>query len=296
MKYNKVEMMEKRIAQMFDLRIEEVERISMGFDGFEGYYFRGPKTAKTPIIISDLTDVILDLRDNILLGDAKNTLVIVITGIKEPFLKTCKYLKPKRSLKINSNGFVAERGSKIFEPGDCSITKIGKCLEDPVSIRGTIIGNFKKEFILIKSNSGLILVDQHAAHERVRLEMFMNQILTGTDLSERKIKLELDISTLVRIHVYSKDKETLILPTIMTELSEDDLVISLKEMANPLFSGQIGDILMDLLKMKACRGAIMFGDTLTQTEMEDLIDQLCKCKYPTICAHGRPSIKFLALD
>ncbi|KAF9448232.1 hypothetical protein P691DRAFT_775559 [Macrolepiota fuliginosa MF-IS2] len=48
--------------------------------------------------------------------------------------------------------------------------------------------------------------------------------------------------------------------------------------------------LLDLINSKACRGAIMFNDTLTVTQCEDLVQRLSKTAYPFQCAHGRPSL------
>lgn len=45
-----------------------------------------------------------------------------------------------------------------------------------------------------------------------------------------------------------------------------------------------------ILKSKACRGAIMFGDPLTEYECQEILDGLRTCNFPFQCAHGRPSI------
>ncbi|KAJ3574792.1 hypothetical protein NP233_g1526 [Leucocoprinus birnbaumii] len=48
--------------------------------------------------------------------------------------------------------------------------------------------------------------------------------------------------------------------------------------------------LLDLINSKACRGAIMFNDTLTLGECESLVQRLALTAYPFQCAHGRPSL------
>ncbi|CAL1700488.1 unnamed protein product [Somion occarium] len=48
--------------------------------------------------------------------------------------------------------------------------------------------------------------------------------------------------------------------------------------------------LLELVNSKACRGAIMFNDTLTIEQCEHLILQLSECALPFQCAHGRPSL------
>ncbi|KAJ6591749.1 hypothetical protein DFH09DRAFT_1025767 [Mycena vulgaris] len=48
--------------------------------------------------------------------------------------------------------------------------------------------------------------------------------------------------------------------------------------------------LLDLINSKACRGAIMFNDSLTHAQCEKLVDSLCQTAFPFQCAHGRPSL------
>jgi DNA mismatch repair protein MLH3 len=48
--------------------------------------------------------------------------------------------------------------------------------------------------------------------------------------------------------------------------------------------------LLDLVNSKACRGAIMFNDSLSETQCETLVKQLSKTVFPFQCAHGRPSL------
>ncbi|KAK9322081.1 hypothetical protein V1517DRAFT_353291 [Lipomyces orientalis] len=49
-------------------------------------------------------------------------------------------------------------------------------------------------------------------------------------------------------------------------------------------------VILELLISKACRGAIMFGDKLSEDRCRRLIYDLSKCRYPFQCAHGRPSM------
>lgn len=50
------------------------------------------------------------------------------------------------------------------------------------------------------------------------------------------------------------------------------------------------DTVTRVLNSKACRGAIMFGDELTQAQQTHLLSELCVCRFPFNCAHGRPSM------
>jgi DNA mismatch repair protein MLH3 len=53
---------------------------------------------------------------------------------------------------------------------------------------------------------------------------------------------------------------------------------------------QLPRAIIDIIKSKACRTSIRFGDTLLYTAMEEMVDNLCLCYLPFQCAHGRPSM------
>nr|DBA11302.1 TPA_inf: MLH3 [Pseudozyma tsukubaensis] len=55
-------------------------------------------------------------------------------------------------------------------------------------------------------------------------------------------------------------------------------------------SRSIPSSLMDLMKNKACRSAIMFNDPLTKEAAERVVRRLGGCKFPFMCAHGRPTL------
>jgi DNA mismatch repair protein MLH3 len=58
--------------------------------------------------------------------------------------------------------------------------------------------------------------------------------------------------------------------------------------------------ILDVLNLRACHGAIKFGDPLTREECVRLLEELSKCRAPFQCAHGRPTVipllKLNALD
>ncbi len=50
------------------------------------------------------------------------------------------------------------------------------------------------------------------------------------------------------------------------------------------------ELYKEILKSKACRSSIMFGDKLEQEKCKELVKKLGNCKDPFRCAHGRPSV------
>lgn len=70
-----------------------------------------------------------------------------------------------------------------------------------------------------------------------------------------------------------------------TEIQRDKAFFSYVNLPN---------IIIDLIKSRACRSAIMFGCTLSYNEIDMMVRNLFKCHFPFICAHGRPSVVPLA--
>lgn len=80
-------------------------------------------------------------------------------------------------------------------------------------------------------------------------------------------------------------------PTVLGELVlASNLLKHLREIQTAGSSGSIPSFIVSILKSKACRGAVMFGDALTLLTQEKLVEALSSCANPHACAHGRTSV------
>ncbi|CAB4054241.1 SH3 domain-binding protein 5 homolog,SH3 domain-binding protein 5-like,SH3 domain-binding protein 5 [Lepeophtheirus salmonis] len=113
-----------------------------------------------------------------------------------------------------------------------------------------------KVIVTLLNDEVVVLLDQHAVHERIRSNE--SKYNTNTPLKELIILLCNDIYQ----NILDLGTETKILPKTI----------------------------QDVLNSQACRGAIKFGDPLSLKECDDLIQDLQYCQTPFQCAHGRPSI------
>lgn len=197
---------------------------------------------------------------------------------------------PASAIKIPKN---LSNGRTALKPGERQIQSLSTAFVQEPSLdpQWVLIGNFNNEFIILNAGDSVILVDQHAAHERIRLEFFLLTMKS----SMVKCKLLLNCSQPEKfVEVgFSFDDKLLCknLPAIFEDCEESMLQAGINEMEDPEFHGEIGEILLDWIKMKACRGAIKFGDKISLEQMKDLIKDLSRCKFLGICAHGRPSIQ-----
>jgi DNA mismatch repair protein MLH3 len=164
----------------------------------------------------------------------------------------------------------------------------------------------------MKINNHLIIIDQHAADERVKLECYLQNFQLK---KEEAIQFQLSISIkhyeIWLLHSkkllksgfwFEKTEMKQITCSGTLTLSRDCIQITshlaidvfLKCLdwysQHPNSFPSIEPPILDYLKSKACRTAIMFGDTLSIEQCTNLIRDLNTTDLPFQCAHGRPSM------
>ena len=198
-------------------------------------------------------------------------------------------------------------------------TKFDKSVFDGIQV----IGQIDEKFIGCVSSEGmLILVDQHAAHERVRLECMLDTVHKNSKATKEvelkrlcnyiPIKIsKADGEFIIRIssklrHVgfeFDAGKFQFLLTAIPAfcfsesdhlNISVEDIITSFHQTVQQIKESQgsnlaLPPLLVDYLHSKACHGAIRFGNELTPQQCIVLIKQLSVCDLPFQCAHGRPS-------
>ncbi|MCB1194362.1 MAG: DNA mismatch repair endonuclease MutL [Leptospiraceae bacterium] len=168
-------------------------------------------------------------------------------------------------------------------------------------------GVIYETFILIESEDGFYIVDQHTAHERIRYEEVLNKYLlksidTQNLLTPIRMDLSLDES---RELILLKDKlnkvgividdlggGTIIIrevPTFIDPGSEREVVFEFIEKLK-LFEGKEPELYDTMAKSTACHSAIKKGDQLSDPILGDIIDKLSYCENPYRCPHGRPTL------
>ncbi len=169
-----------------------------------------------------------------------------------------------------------------------------------------ILGQIKKLYIVAEGEEGLVLIDQHAAAERIRFELLQERYKNKKIRQElaEPISLEMSPSEIIMMASW---QETL--QDIGFEVSpfggNTFSVRSVPALGRRLENAQaVHDILRDLftqgkvspgstnkdeiLKLLACRGSIKSGKELGFAEMKQLIEDLNRCNNPLTCPHGRP--------
>jgi DNA mismatch repair protein MutL len=178
--------------------------------------------------------------------------------------------------------------------------------EQPLRQSMLILGQIRKLYIVAEGEQGLVIIDQHAAAERIRFERLVERYKNKNIRQELVEPLFLELSASERILLDSW-KETLqdigfeiapfggntctvrAVPALGSRLENADAV---HDILRDLFSsGKISPASTnkdDILKLLACRGSIKSGHELSLAEMKRLVDDLLLCKSPLTCPHGRP--------
>lgn len=85
-------------------------------------------------------------------------------------------------------------------------------------------------------------------------------------------------------------------PSILNEtVHPSNLLKHLAELQHSGSSSSIPSFIAHILKSKACRGSVMFGDTLSLPTQEKLLEALSTCANPCACAHGRTNVAKLGI-
>ncbi|RPI03409.1 MAG: DNA mismatch repair endonuclease MutL [Ignavibacteriae bacterium] len=170
------------------------------------------------------------------------------------------------------------------------------------------------KYIISQIPSGLMIIDQHAAHERILYERVManfeNTLPSSQQLlfpetvdmgaSDYALVKEL-LPDLVRLGFDMRlfGKNTVVIDGIPADVrigNEKKILHEvLDEFKNNEHAG-VKDVRDNLAKSFACKAAIKAGDRLNMTEMVVLIEHLFLAKVPYVCPHGRPVIVRVPLE
>ena len=174
---------------------------------------------------------------------------------------------------------------------------------------------FHNTYIISQTNEGIVIVDQHAAHERIVYERIKN------DIYENKIKtqillipvvIDLDKSTL-HVLTDSLDKvksyglviepfgtESIVVREIPAILSDSDVKSLALDIINELIenndSSSVEEQINKICSKMACHGSIRAGREMQPNEMNDLLRKMESTPFSGQCNHGRPTHVELKLN
>jgi len=161
-------------------------------------------------------------------------------------------------------------------------------------------------YIISAKGDDLIIIDQHAAHERIMYEKIKNKVISGTQnlLVPKTLEIEpkefaLISDNLEEISQMGFDleifgKNTIMVRGIPAAFKVQNIDTAVNEILSELSSSfkikSIEERREAVWKMMACKSAVKAGDKLSYIEMDGLIKELFAISNPTTCPHGRPTL------
>ena len=172
-----------------------------------------------------------------------------------------------------------------------------------------VIGVLMKTYILVEAGDSLVMIDQHAAHERLNYERLMaameagrgsQQLLTPLvlRLSAKEMALVKDNLEVLREAGYDVEpfgEQDIQVRSVPFILGKADLRPAFMDTVEAL--GRVKTAAAELRRAEilqmSCKSAVKGGDTLSDSEVSSLIRQMLETGAPPTCPHGRPVMKTL---
>jgi DNA mismatch repair protein MutL len=173
-----------------------------------------------------------------------------------------------------------------------------------------LVGVIGRLYVLLESDRGLVLLDQHAAHERILFEQMLTRLEQNGSAPSQKLLLpetielpprdaqflrgQLAVLTRLGVGLSEFGERTFLLDALPpfvkvpdTRRFVFDLVDELRAAGREVNLARLGE---HTVAKTVCRHAVKANDPLGGAELENLVEDLRRCAMPYTCPHGRPTL------
>jgi DNA mismatch repair protein MutL len=172
-----------------------------------------------------------------------------------------------------------------------------------------LVGVVGRLYVVLESDRGLVLMDQHAAHERILFEQMLRRLEEGDAPSQRLLlpetvelsvrdaqflREQLSVLTRMGVGLSEFGERTFLLDGLppMVKAKEPrrfvlELIDELKAAGQQVNSQRLGEA---TIAKTVCRHSVKANDPLSGPELENLVNDLRGCAMPYTCPHGRPTL------
>ncbi len=179
------------------------------------------------------------------------------------------------------------------------------------SIEATRINHYWQlhdKYVFAQTDKGLMIIDQHAAHERILYERAVKAMNKKFDYAQEllfPVSAKIDSSQIAVLKEIKEYLESLgfvfdildegnvnikAVPLDITQKEERKSLVEIVELYEEYQKTRESDDRDNLAASFSCKAAIKTGQKLSQEEIEGLMTELFKCSVPYVCPHGRPTI------
>ena len=193
-------------------------------------------------------------------------------------------------------------------PASAAASEATRPLSEDLASPVVPLAQYRQSYIVAHDEAGLLIVDQHAAHERVLFERFLEaaekdrvdvqQLLFPLTLDlapEEAVLVEGEREELRRLgfHVEPFGGNTIRLDAVPAVTASLDPEAVFRELIGEAAQARstvssVAELRRKLVTTAACKAAVKFNDALNLASMQALLDDLFRCNSPSTCPHGRP--------
>ena len=204
---------------------------------------------------------------------------------------------------------IAHRQSSI-PASPASATRPQQSSTPLLSVPLRLVGVVGKLYVLLESDRGLVLLDQHAAHERILFEQMLARLEQNNSAPSQKLLLpetielpprdaqflrgQLAVLTRLGVGLGEFGERTFLLDALPPFVKVSDarrFVLDLgDELKAACSEGSLARLGEHTIAKTVCRHAVKANDPLAGKELENLVEDLRRCAMPYTCPHGRPTL------
>lgn len=252
-------------------------------------YFKEPEDKNTfkPITEKEVVSIPADLKTEIFERYNCNK--------QEDEIKANNIAEPSKEISYYENSLNTEKQAKF------------------PSLR--VIGQFNNTYVIGEYDGVLYLIDQHAAHEKILFERYLNSI-NSKDIVVQTLLIPVTLELSLDDYSYFEENREIFnsagfvvedfgvnsirlveVPYFLDKLNPKDLFLAILDNLKSLGSGKTTEVKYNKIATMACKAAVKANDVLSLNEMESLVEELRYIEDPFHCPHGRPTIiKFTSYD
>lgn len=224
----------------------------------------------------------------------------------------------RQAVEASVNEFFVNEPHALFTPAAFGVKKDSAPFAVKSEKRSSLyikaLGQVHKTYIVGEDETNLVIIDQHAAHEKVLYEKIIKDVQTGkTRIQEMLIPEVLEVTPSEKVLIENNTEIFAKMGFDIAQFGEREFKISahpviIREKACAPFireiisllseKGKAGkeEVLRDVAAMTACRAALKAGDELNNAEIEALLTEYFEIDAPYSCPHGRPPIVKIAFE
>ena len=210
----------------------------------------------------------------------------------------------------------------VAEPVLSYPVKAAESLPETIPLRNKlkitkILGQIHHTFLIAETEEGMMLIDQHAAHERVNFEALLANFQNASpsrqhllmdemlEVTPKQLAIFEETRGLLRKTGFEIDefgKKTLKISSVPAVLADENPAVLLRTFFEEREEGKLGTNLEDheeeLAALIACKKkSVKAHDVMSPEAVRHLAERLAACKNPFSCPHGRPTfLQYTFLD